>query len=68
MERYNGVIKTAFPSVVTLHPIQILSIKVYYTILSISKLYQKNQNPIHTAPTKQPPTSTTIVFEKNGTI
>jgi hypothetical protein len=41
MERYNGVIKTAFPSVVALHPILVLSTKVYYTILSINKLYQK---------------------------
>ena len=41
MERYNGVMNTAFPSVDTLHPMGILSIKFYYTILSINKLYQR---------------------------
>ena len=41
MERYNGVMNTAFPSVVTSNPIGILSIKFYYTILPISKLDQR---------------------------
>ena len=40
-ERYSGVTKTAFPSVATAHPIGILSIKFYYTILPITKLYQR---------------------------